>query len=128
MGSHSENMVQLASKAILLIAIIGQDFVMGCFYGRCKGQACKDGHGHDRRRRRDLNGIVSIEDLEKLDTNRDGQFSYEELRIKWPGHSEEEIRIMFAKADLDNNGFLNFYEFLNLLREHQEDLGYYYIY
>merc|ERR1712243_178962 len=115
MGSHSENMVQLASKAILLIAIIGQD--------------CKDGHGHDRRRR-DLNGIqgVSIEDLEKLDTNRDGQFSYEELRIKWPGRSEEEVRKMFAKADLDNNGFLNFYEFLNLLREHQEDLGYYYIY
>merc|ERR1711974_160236 len=112
MGSHSSNMVELALKALLLITL-GQHFIMGLNYHRVDRSLESDEESLYRRYRKiDIHTAKRI--FIGVDKNGDNRLSYKEMRDEWSYMRREK----FDKYDRDNDGFLSFSEYWQLVVDH----------
>merc|ERR1711931_36087 len=99
MGSHSSNMFQTILKTLLLITL-GQYVVMG-----------------------QSPSIVELRGLfREIDLDRNERLSFEEVIKKYPDEPEKKWKT-FQKADTNNDGSLDFNEFVTIIYEIIPTLG-----
>merc|ERR1711931_243278 len=131
MGSQLSNMVQLALKTLVLMSL-GQYFVMGCPpsgppYNQPTWKVVPfppenpptdwKKYRETLYQRRGLDPDFIRKIFIEFDANKDGRLSYKECHDKRQiGKPESKLRRIFAKSDKNEDDFLDFFEFSELVK------------